>query len=50
LAFASREKPFSCHLYLTASLSYTGVMNEPTEFSLDEIAALAELPKRTVRY
>jgi DNA-binding transcriptional MerR regulator len=25
-------------------------MNEPTEFSLDEIAALAELPKRTVRY
>jgi DNA-binding transcriptional MerR regulator len=25
-------------------------MNESTEFSLDEIAALAELPKRTVRY
>ena len=35
---------------MSVLLSYTGGMNEPTEFSLDEIAALAELPKRTVRY
>ena len=31
-------------------MSSISVMNEPKTFSLDEIAALAELPRRTVRY
>ena len=35
---------------MTVILSSNAVMDDPKTFSLDEIAALAELPRRTVRY
>ena len=35
---------------MTVILSSITVMNEPRTFTLDEIAALAELPRRTARY
>ena len=35
---------------MTVILSSMTVMNVPKTFTLDEIAALAELPRRTVRY
>lgn len=35
---------------MTPLLSSIGVMNTAKTFSLDEIAALVELPRRTVRY
>ena len=39
------------HLDLSTALLYRmTVMYEPKTFTLDEIAALAELPRRTVRY
>jgi DNA-binding transcriptional MerR regulator len=35
---------------MTVKLSSMAVMNEPKTFSLNEIASLAELPRRTIRY
>jgi DNA-binding transcriptional MerR regulator len=40
----------SLHLKMTARLSSITVMKKPSTFTLDEIASLAELPRRTVRY
>ncbi len=31
-------------------MSITTVMNDPARYSIDELASLAELPRRTVRY
>lgn len=38
------------HLYMTPQLVYSTFMSALKTFTLDEIAALAELPRRTVRY
>lgn len=40
----------SLSLNVTVMMYRKTVMNEPKAFTLDEIAALAELPRRTVRY